>query len=121
MYVENCLRWWPELFIEWVLANSDRHTTHPVLVVRFEDIKSDSLAAVGRMLDFLSVPYSEEELKGKLGSGFELVHRTYPVGKIDPFTTRQRGRIREMVKKTVAMLYKLNDGVTFGIDQYLDS
>ena len=37
-----------------------------VLVVKFEDLKTDLIGQVKRMLDFVKFPYMEDKLKGRL-------------------------------------------------------
>ena len=37
-----------------------------VLVVKFEDLKTDLIGQLKRMLDFVKFPYMEDKLKGRL-------------------------------------------------------
>ena len=39
-----------------------------VLVVKFEDLKTDLIGQVERMLDFVKFPYMEHKLKGRLAT-----------------------------------------------------
>ena len=93
----------------------------PVLVVKYEDLKSDSLTQVKRMLEFLRVPYSEEELQKRLSQDYGKFHRnkTYSSSSFDPYTPEQRKYILTMIQDVVDLLKTHNNGSTFGIEEYL--
>ena len=42
------------------------HALSGVMVVKFEDLKTDLIGQVKRMLDFLKLPNVEDKLKGRL-------------------------------------------------------
>ena len=96
-------------------------TGRPVLVVKYEDLKSDSLTQVKRMLEFLKVPYSDEELKKRLSEDFKTFHRSHTNDDFDHFTPYQRKVVLEIVKEVVMMLKEQNNGQTYGIEEYLNS
>ena len=47
----------------------------PVHVVKYEDLKLDTLKEVKGMLDFLQFKYDEEKLNGKIATNFNTFHR----------------------------------------------
>ena len=51
---------------------------HPVHVVKFEDLKSNTSLEVGKILDFLGFPFNEKELTRKLnGTLSDALQRYY--------------------------------------------
>ena len=102
---------WPEYFTNWYLSG------HPVLVVRYEDLKLDILRQVKRMLDFLGFPYIEEELKKRMAEDFGKFHRP-PHPDFEHFTPQQNVFVQRTVKQTIKLL-KENGGDTLGIEKYL--
>ena len=49
---------------------------HPILVVKYEDLVSNTTLQVKKMLDFLNFSYAEEDLKKKLESKhYDIFHR----------------------------------------------
>ena len=58
---------WKAYFSVWLVDGTNHG--HRVLVVKYEDMKKDSLAEVKRMLDFLRFRYKENELQRRLAAG----------------------------------------------------
>ena len=52
---------WGDYFPLWLLVDGTTHS-HPVHVVKFEDLKSNTSVEVGKILNFLGFPFNEEEL-----------------------------------------------------------
>lgn len=91
--------------VKWkLMVNSNllRRRSHPVLTVRYEDLKTDTVAEVVRMLDFLEFPYSREEVEHRIREGFTQFYRNH-TDSFDHFTTEQKifvnGIIFDIVQK----------------------
>lgn len=91
--------------VKWkLMVNSHllRQRPHPVLTVRYEDLKTDTVAEVVRMLDFLRFPYSREEVEHRLQEGFTQFYRNH-TDSFDHFTSEQKlfvnGVIVDIVQK----------------------
>ena len=91
--------------------------------MKYEDLKSDSLTPIKRMLEFLRVPYSDEELEKRLSQDYRQFHRkhTNSSSSFDHYTPKQREYISAMIQNVVDMLKAQNNGCTFGIEEYLNS
>ena len=105
------------MFIAWIEANIHNK---PILVVKYEDLKSNKIAVVKRMLDFLKVPYSEDELQKRLAEDYKDFHRPHTASDFDPFTAEQRITTRNAIQETLDLLQEKNNGESFGIESYLD-
>ena len=78
-----------------------------LLVVKYEDLKKDTINEAERMLMFLKVPFSREDLKKRLSEDFEQFHRPHPK-KFEYFTPEQEKRVCERVESVVAVqLYRV--------------
>jgi hypothetical protein len=64
-FVKFYLPQWGDYFPLWLLVEGSSHD-HPIHVVKFEDLKSNTSLEVGKLLNFLGFPYNEEELTRKL-------------------------------------------------------
>ena len=104
-------------YFQWLLEGVS--AGHPVLVVRYEDLKSDSLTQVERMLEFLKVPYSNEALEKRMSQDFGKFHRQHSGTDFDHYTTEQRNHIKGLVKQALELLKTSNNGTTYGIEDYL--
>ena len=67
------IKQWSGYFHVWLADGISKG--HPILVVRYEDLKSDTAKEVKRMLEFLQFDYEEEELETKITADFNTFHR----------------------------------------------
>lgn len=74
-----------------------------------------------RILDFLGVSFSPQEVKLKLLKDFTTFQRRKRDVNINPYTPEQRKLIKETLQQIVAKLQQENDGDTLGIEEYLYS
>ena len=65
---------------------------HPVLVVRYEDLKRDEAGEVRRMLEFLQVAYSEE----RLGASYSHFYRNH-TDTFEHFTPEQKQFVNRVI------------------------
>lgn len=108
---------WQNTIKHWLISSS----YHPVLVVKYEDLKKNTLCEVQRMLDFLGIKYEEEVLAESLGTGFDAFHRKHPQEEFDHFTAEQRLRVSQGVKVTEALLASSNKSHLLDVGQYTNS
>ena len=95
---------WKEMVDNWIIQSKPQH---PVLVVRYEDIKANQVSEVKRILDFLHFPYEEEELHSRLSEGHGSFQRKH-TNTFDPYTSTQRKFVKSIVHQTTN-LAKLRD------------
>ena len=105
---------WQSYFTGWVLGNLG----HPLLVVRFEDLKKDAAAEIKRIMDFLKVPYSDGEVRKRLMEGFGGFQRKHH-DEYDHFMPEQRQSVLSVVQQTVHLLSNGNHHDSFGVEEYL--
>ena len=89
-------------------------------MVKFEDLKTDLIGQVKRMLDFLKFPYMEDELRTRLGEGFGAFRRAHSREKFEHFTPKQQQLVRSFVLDTIRMLQDRKYGQSLGITDYLN-
>ena len=82
---------------------SARTLNYPLLVVRYEDLKSDKVRQVTRMLDFLNVNYSKVDVEQRLQEDFSAVRRNHSCD-FDHFTENQKLYMRSMIASTMTEL-----------------
>ena len=71
----------------------------PLLVVYFEDLKTNYTGEVERMLDFLQISYSKEQLEERLKPGFTLFKRNHSKA-FEHYTIEQKASIMRMIART---------------------
>jgi len=96
---------WKEMIDNWIIQSKPQH---PVLVVRYEDVKTKPISEVKRILDFLHFPYEEEELLHmRLSEGHGSFQRKH-TEDFDHYTSTQQKFVKSVIRQTVN-LAKLRD------------
>ena len=91
---------------------------HPVLVVRFEDLKKDAVTEVKKMLDFLEFPYSELELEERVRDGYTQFLRSHK-DHFDHYTKEQTAHINKAIRTVIKRLQENNVMDSIGLLLYL--
>lgn len=98
-----------------------RSRGHAVLVVLYEQLKSDTVRQVQRVLDFLHFPYSAQAVERALEGGFNSFYRNH-TDTFPHFTTQQMLLINDGIVATGNRLRSY--GLTYLADQlnaYVDA
>ena len=103
---------WKTLF-SWVINSTD---DHPTMVVRYEDLKPNTIREVKRMLDFLQIPYKKKVEEEQLEKDFSRLRRRHRQS-FEHFTTKQREHVMKYVQSARTELEQ-QIVTTFGIEEY---
>ncbi len=116
-YVKQRINSWASFVLSWASVG----TQIPVLLIRYEDVKTDAVKEVKRMLDFLGVPYSDEELKQKLSQDFTAFQRQHKHDEFDHYTNEQRQLLLSVVQETVSKIHEISTTFpTQELEEYLN-
>ena len=85
---------WEQTVLAWITNNHD----HPVLIVKYEDIKSNTQSELRRILDFLQVPYSSSRLKQVVARGYRTYRREHSE-TFDHYIPGQRDTVRSAIER----------------------
>ena len=92
---------------------------YPLLVLRYEDLKRDSLIQVFRMLDFLNVHYDRTEIERRLQDDFSAVRRNHTCD-FEHYTEEQKVYVRNMLSSTITELQSMGvDYEELHLEEYL--
>lgn len=112
-FVNNITTRWKKTVVKWLTSG------HSVLVVCYEDLLTDVLSPVERMLDFLKFPYNHTELIVRLADGFEDFRRNHtPHSSQIHYSPSQTMNINSMITETIQELKQHNLG-SFGMEEYI--
>ena len=100
---------WQQTIQSWVTADLN----HPVLAVKYEDLRLDTVAELERVLDFLQTPYSTLILE-------ELALNIQEDNLSVVYTTDQRHYVNSIIKSTIETLATLKvDSELLDLSSYL--
>lgn len=116
-YVHTIGGRWQKTIVEWFVKSVN--FSHPIMVVRYEDIKEDHVTQVERMLNFLEFPFDKTELEEKLNRGFETFKRPHRE-EFEHYTPEQKKYVNTMLLDTIKILTQHNMEQFFKLEDYLD-
>ena len=92
---------WQETVLAWTVNNGG----HPVIVVKYEDMKTNISRELQRMLDFLQVSYTEMQLQSVVSKGYNTFKRNHSLDDdFEHFTPAQRLFVNLLVRTTKTKL-----------------
>ena len=96
-HIYNKLPWWSQQTVN--LLMEAKAANHPVYIVKFEDLKADTVREMKRVTDFLGFSYSEQEVSQRLEAGYSKFYRNHTTN-YSHFTSEQEQYIRDAVTTT---------------------
>ena len=118
VYVHRKAVKWQQTILAWVVNNMG----HPVLVVKYEDMKANMSRELRRMLDFLQVPYTEAQFQSVVNSGYEKFRRHHSSqDDYDHYTSEQRAFVNSIIRTTHSILEEYYLSETCSVHEYLMS
>ena len=108
---------WKKTIVEWFIKSVN--FSHPIMVVRYEDIKEDRIGQVERMLKFLEYPFDKTELEVKLHREFEAFKRPHKE-EFEHYTPEQKKYVNTILLDTIKILTQHNMEQFFKLEDYLD-
>ena len=93
--------------------------SHQTLAVKYEDLLKDTKQQLLRILDFVGVPYSRQQLERVVRAGYEEYQRP-PGAKFEHYTEEQKTYVRQLVQSIITAL-KTSDHLALKIEDYLSS
>ena len=90
------------------------HIKIPTLIVKFENLKSNLFVELKRMLDFLEVPYTDEDIECTVNSKSDSFHRIHHDKSFNPYSPQQRQSIVNVIKEANVVLNQF--GINYDTD-----
>lgn len=105
---------WQALVKDWVSS----HGRHNILVVKYEDLKRNTVHQVKRILTFLKIPYTDQDLEGRLARGFDSFHRSHKPN-FEHYTPLQRQRVLRAINDTIELLNRSKQSHLLDLHEYV--
>lgn len=110
---------WKKIIQNWIIAGV-KHKRMKVLVIKYEDLRRNQTAQVQRMLDFLQIKYSMENLESQLSVHYKDFHRKHEENhNFRHFTNYQKSNIVQMIKSTMDEIKHSNLTSLLDLKEYL--
>ena len=116
-FLHTYMTQWTSRITKWVLANDP---THPVLVVRYEDLKQDTVREIERMLDFLHIPYNKGDLPLILAADFNTFKRPHNRNNdFEHYTSAQKVHMKSTLMNVINLTQEKNMTHLLRLTDYL--
>ena len=115
-FMQTYMQAWKRRIQNWVLQE---HADHPVLLVRYEDLKLNTVKEVERMLTFLHQPFDPEEIASKIAEDFTTFKRPHADGDFERFTDSQKLYMESVLLETIKHTQNSNMTQGLKLDGYL--
>lgn len=116
-FLHTYMKAWVKRIQNWVLKVLPEH---PVLVVRYEDLKIDTTREVERMLAFLQLPFSSDQVSQKLEEDFTTFKRVHSdESEFEHYTDDQRDHIKSAILQVVKLAEASNMTHVLRLNEYL--
>lgn len=113
-FVMNQASRWKAMLKNWVIKNVD----HPVLMVKYESLQSDTFAQSKRILDYLGVSYNAYQVENLLKNGMQTFHRNHS-DNFEHYTEFQRSYVKSIVEEAIELLRERRIADEVNITDYL--
>lgn len=106
---------WQDVIKNWFLTISQ----HPVLIVTYEALKSDTCAEVERMLRFLNIGVDSGMLEERLSGTINTFHRKKHSKEFQHFTKEQRVYVNSLLKDVSSLVSTSERAHLLDVEQYI--
>ena len=114
-YLHYYLKSWKEQLQLWVILQDK----HPVHILRYEDLKKDTIGELKKVLDFLSVSYNLDFLTKS--SGYTEFYRPHKNTDFKHYSKEQKELLRDTLTKAVELTAEHNKSQLLRLEEYLHS
>ena len=109
---------WMKRIENWVLKVS---SDHPVLVVRYEDLKEKPVQEIIRMLSFLKVPFTEGDLLVRMRDDYVTFKRKHDErDSFEHYTSDQKTHIKSIILEAIKLAEKNSMQHVLNLSEYLN-
>ena len=119
-FLYTYLNQWLTLIENWILRQS-RNNSNKVLVVKYEDLKQDTLKEIGRMMTFLGLPFDKEVVAHRLAEDFTDFKQPHNAGSdFEHYRFDQIMRVKDAVLRAIRLTEKSNMTHVLDLTDYLN-
>lgn len=115
--LQSYMQAWKKRIQNWVL---EKQMDHAVLIVRYEDLKSNTVKEVERMLTFLQHPFNAEDIPSRLAQDFTTFKRPHDVD-FERYTSSQKLYIESVLLQTIKHAQDSNMTHVLNLEEYSNS
>lgn len=122
-FVREGIHQWETMLRNWIVL---RHSVakHPLLIIKYEDLKREPEAGLRQMLDFLKVDYGVEDVRRVVNSQATRLFQRTPERKpsrLSHFTATQRALVERSLRNLSKLLSNRASRSLLSVNDYLEA
>ena len=94
---------------------------YPVHILRYEDLKNNTLHEIERTLDFLGVFYDHDTVVDRLREDYSEFHRSHQADNFEHYSPQQKLLLSGTLLDTMAAAEKAGKSSLLRLNEYLDT
>ena len=106
---------WTLRLHQWVI-DQDTYSVH---ILRYEDLKNNTVEEVKRVLDFLNVYYNSDTLADVLKEDYSEFHRPHSGDNFEHYSVEQKEWLKHLLLETMEAAEKAGKSKLLRLDEYL--
>ena len=114
-FLKDYLNDWKTRLQLWVIEQDE----YPVHILRYENLKNNTLHEIKRTLDFLGVFYDHNTLADRLRDDYSEFHRSHEKDNFEHYTSQQKLLLSKTLLDTMMMAEKAGKSSHLRLDEYL--
>ncbi len=103
-FVHGQARKWFVMIYNWIYKNRN----HPLLLIKYEQLRNNKALEMHKILEFLDIKFSIEEIQTRIDNGFSTFHRRKNNVTFEHFTIEQKQWVNSAIINATALTETLD-------------
>ena len=115
MFLRGYMRHWSSRLLQWIIYQDK----HPIHILRYEDLKQDTVGEIKKTLDFLDVSYDPERVTEKLNMDYADFKRTHDRNHYEHYSVEQREFVKSVLLDVDVAAKRAKKAHLLRLDEYI--
>ncbi|CAI8058343.1 WSC domain-containing protein 1 [Geodia barretti] len=115
MFLRGYMRHWSSRLLQWIIYQDK----HPIHILRYEDLKQDTVGEIKKTLDFLDVSYDPETVRKKLNLDYTDFKRPHDRNHYNYYSVEQKEFVKSVLLDVNVAARRAKKAHLLRLDEYI--
>ena len=115
MFLRQYMRHWSSRLLQWIIYQDK----HPIHILRYEDLKQDTVGEIEKTLDFLDVSYDPETVRKKLNLDYADFKRPHDRNDYEHYSVEQKEFVKSVLLDVNVAARRAKKAHLLRLDEYI--
>ena len=115
MFLRGYMRHWSSRLLQWIIYQDK----HPIHILRYEDLKQDTVGEIEKTLDFLDVSYDPETVRKKLNLDYTDFKRPHDRNEYEHYSVEQKEFVKSVLLDVNVAARRAKKARLLRLDDYI--